>query len=239
MKILVLALTGLLPSLAQPSQQGQRLISGVISGTIEGDDGTAIVGGSVGLQLVSPSPAARLRQTAWSAVSGAGGSFRFDQLMEGEYRICAQAPKTTWLNPCEWGLQPPVVSLSSSRSSASVAMVLNKGAAVPIRVDDPGQLLVQNEGRTAGAHILLGVGNDAFAFRPAPVISHDATGRTHQVVVPTGTPVKLVVFSSFFRMTDAAGTPLPAARAAAIPITLQPGQQPPPIRLIVTGGNRQ
>ena len=55
----------------------------------------------------------------------------------------------------------------------------------------------QNEGKTPGAHLLLGMDNDAFAFRPATVVSQDANGRNHQIVIPFNSPVKLVVYSSF------------------------------------------
>lgn len=131
-----------------------------------------------------------------------------------------------------------MVTLSTAQPVARVTIVMKKGVAVPIRVDDPGGLLPRHEGKTEGAHLLLGVSNDAFAFRPARLISADARGRNHQVVVPFGSPVKLVVFSSFFRLTDASGFALPSARSTAIPVLVPPGQQPPVIRLVVTGGGR-
>ena len=151
------------------------------------------------------------------------------------YRLCAQAPVGVWLNPCEWGLQPPSVSLSGAQPTASVTMVMKKGAAVAIRVDDPGNFLAQNEGKGPGAHLFLGVGNDALSFRPASLLSRDASGRTHQIVIPFNSLVKLVVRSSFFHLSDGAGIPLPRG-TVHIPVFVPPGQPPAPVTLRVTGG---
>ena len=62
----------------------------------------------------------------------------------------------------------------------------------------------------------------------APIISTDATGRTHRIVIPFGVTVNLVIASSFFRFANSTGVAL-AKTSASIPITVQPGQQPPTV----------
>lgn len=221
------------------AQQAQLTSGGVITGMLRGDDAMAIIGGNVSLQRRPPYPPGRLRMTEWSATTGAAGSFRFDDLYGGPYHLCAQVQGSTWLNPCEWGGLSPTVSLSGTQPSASVTIILKKGVAVPIRVDDPGQLLTQNEGKTPGAHLLLGAGNDAFVFQQARVTSQDSTGRNHQIVIPFDTPVQLVVSSSFFQLSNVTtGLPLPRAGSTVIPVTVPSGQQPATVRLIVTGVGR-
>ena len=131
--------------------------------------------------------------------SASDGSFRFDRLNEGVYKLCAQVPRSAWLNPCQWGLKPPVVTLSASQPTATVAMALKKGATIPIRINDPGQILSQYEGKVPDAHLLIGVGNDVHAFMPAPTVSQDTGGRNLQVVVPFNSVVKLEVFSTQFQ----------------------------------------
>jgi hypothetical protein len=51
-------------------------------------------------------------------------------------------------------------------------------------------------------------------------------------------PVKLLVSSSFFQLSDAVGLPLPRGGSTAIPVTVPTGRNPGVIRLIVTGGGR-
>jgi len=107
-----------------------------------------------------------------------------------------------------------------------------------VRVDDPDQRLAQHEGKTAGAHLLLGVGSDNFVFHPASIAAQDSMGRNYRILIPFGVPVKLVVNSSFFQLTDAVGLPLSRTSSTLIPVIVPSGQNPGTIRLIVTGGGR-
>lgn len=88
----------------------------------------------------------------------------------------------------------------------------------------------------SGAHLLIGVGNDALVFLPAPITSQDATGRNHQIIIPFDVLAKLVIRSAFFQLSDAVGTPLPATAATTIPITVPSGKTPSLVRLTITGG---
>jgi hypothetical protein len=237
MKRLSLMLVFLVPCMGQAPQPQpiSATVGGTIGGTLTGDDGTIIGGAFVGLTVVPPYPAGRLRRTEWTTVSGADGSFQFGQLATGTYRVCAQAPGTAWLNPCEWGPQPAALSLASGQPSANVAIVVNKGAVVPIRLSDPSGFLSQHEGTVPAAQLLIGVSNDASFFLTAPIISTDATGRNLQIVIPFGVTVNLSVSSSFFQLSNSSGIALPKT-SASIPITVQPGQQPSLLTLVVTGG---
>ena len=239
-RALSITLTSLIGVLGCAAQA--PLNSGVISGALTGDDHTAIAGGRVTLILLLPPPQSRPRQpqdpprqSVWFAISGAGGSFRFTGLSVGTYEVCAQVPGTLWLNPCEWGLQPPAASLSDAQPTVNVTMVLKKGIAVPIRINDPGKILDQNEGKTPGAHLRLGVRNDAAGFQTAPIVSKDQSGRFQQIIIPFNANVNLVAQSSFFHLLDSNGTPLPG-EGPSVPVAVAPGQQPSPITLTVAGG---
>lgn len=234
MKKLSLVMIWIAPCLASEARMN---FTGQVLGALKGEDGTAIVGGYVSMVLLPPHPK-RLPRTDWTAVTGAGGTFQFRGLNDGQYSLCAQAPGSTWLNPCEWGSQAVRVVMSPAQPLATVTMVMKKGAAVSIRLEDPGQLLAQHDGKTPGADVLIGVGNDGSAFLPARVVSRGPNGKDLQVVIPFNSPVRLVVQSSFFQLADESGVPLPKARSTSIPLTVPTGQQPPAIRLRVTGAGR-
>jgi hypothetical protein len=216
--------------LAQEGRPG-----GTISGVLAGDDGAPITGGSLMARRVSSS-VGRVWRTDWYSISGDGGAFRFEGLPDGQYILCAQAPFSAWLNPCEWGLRPPMVTISRAQRSASLTFVLKKGAVVPIRVDDPGQLLRQHEGKTAGALLLLGVGSDSFVFHPALVASQESAGRNYRVVIPFDAPTKIVVSSPFYQLSDSGGLPLPRTGSIGIPVMVPAGQTPATLKLTITGG---
>src|SRR5688572_9308677 len=92
------------------AQQKGLSSSGNLSGTLVGDDGTPVVRAHLSFHLLASYPQGKPQQTEWTAVSGRGGTFQVDRLRHGNYRICAQAPQTAWLNPCVWGGQPQTVS---------------------------------------------------------------------------------------------------------------------------------
>jgi hypothetical protein len=106
---------------------------------------------------------------------------------------------------------------------------------LPIRVDDPSNVLAQNEGKKAGAHLLIGVPSDTFVFQKAEIASTDASGRNYHVVVPYDLSLNMVVNGSAFKLNNAAGVAVPQGLTTAIPITAPSGQQPTVIRLVVTG----
>ena len=224
----------LLPCLAQQPQPVPPLSPGTVTGTLTGDDGTLIGGALVGMALLAPYPVGRLRQPDPSVISGADGSFQFNQLANGSYRICVQAPGSPWLNPCKWGLQPPLVLVGSGQPTATLTVVVKKGALVPIRLSDPSGLLTQYESTVPAAQVLIGVSNDALFFRRAPVVSADAGGRSHQILIPFGVTVNLIVCSSFFQLSSA-GVALPKT-SASVPITVPVGLQPALVTLVVAAG---
>jgi len=62
-------------------------------------------------------------------------------------------------------------------------------------------------------------------FLPASIISQNAIGRIQRIVIPFNDPVKLVISSSFFKLSDAKGTPLAIVGSTAIPSLIQRRQR--------------
>ena len=176
-------------------QQTQLNIVDSVSGTVAGSDGTTIVGAYVTLAAVPAYPSSRNLQTQWAALSDANGAFSFTGLSASSYQVCAQLPHTQWLSPCAWGTTPPVVSLSAGQPTANVSVTMTKGVVVPIRVNDPKQLLAANEGITPGAQLLMEIDHPPFLFEDAGAALR-ATSASVPITVQAGaqpTVVTLVV----------------------------------------------
>jgi hypothetical protein len=215
--------------------QGQpELLSSTISGTVRGVNSAPIAPAIVTLHQRPPYSPARLLQTEWVAVTKPDGSFKFEGLRRGTYRLCAQSPGTVWLNPCEWGPQSPDIVLSDTERDAHVPMVLKQGAVVSIRLEDPAQLSSSSDALSRGGRVLLGVANDARVFRPATRVSKDGTGENYEVVVPFSATVTIVVHSSSFELSDSAGVRLPQG-SARIPLNVEEGKPIPRVRLNIIG----
>ena len=209
--------------------------SGVISGTLKGDDGSVIATGLVTASGIPDSLTHNHARTSASAMIKSDGTFVLPNLQAGTYRLCVQIPNSAWLNPCEWGPGGLTVSLSSVQPSANVIVDLKKGALFSIRIDDPTQLLSAKEGTSPGADLLVGVGTDAMFFRTANMVSQDASGRNYQVLIPFGRTVGISVTSGLFQLADATGKIL--AKSDTIPITVASGQQTATLVLTVKGSN--
>jgi len=158
---------------------------------LKGEDGSAIAGGTIILHLTRPA-SSRLGQqrTGWSAVTGAGGAFQFSGLPEGSYTLCPRVPNSTWLGPCEWNLPTPVAAISRLNPNAAVTITLKRGAAVPIRIDDAGQLMARHERKTPGAGLLLSVSGPGLFFRLVPLMSGtraEGTTRSWSRSIPPST----------------------------------------------------
>ncbi len=234
----LLVLLGLLRPVAHLMAQQAAVVNPTggslgIVGTVRGSDGMLISGARVSLSQTQPYPAARHQRTEWTTTTTATGAFQFPAVASGPYVLCAEA--ANWLNPCEWGNTPVKVVVGAYEKPGAVMIVLRPAATLYIRVEDSGQLLDQHEGKTSGAHLLIGVTSDAFVFHPAVVASSDTAGRNYQVRIPYDAGVKLVLSSSFFSVADGAGAALPQQGSTSVPVTVGTGQPPAAVKFHVTG----
>jgi len=233
MKRLVLLFSGAVyAAVAQPGPP----VAGTISGILKGEDGSVIAGATIFLNLTPPS-VSRIPppRTSWSVVTTTGGAFQLGALPPGTYTLCPRVPNSTWLNPCEWSLPTPRATISNTMPNASVTITLQRGVPVPVRVDDSSQLLAQNEGKTAGAGLLVGVSSPGYFFRLVPLVSDDTSGRNYQIVVPFNTQLTLVIHPSLYQVNDATGHALGTGVSTKIPVFIPTGQQATPIGFSVTG----
>jgi hypothetical protein len=209
-------------------------VPGTLAGTIQGSDGRVIGAGSVTLAWLTPPPNSRAPQFLRQDIPSSG-SFSFAGLASGTYRLCVQTDDAMWLNPCEWGSASTSFSVSASQPVPLVTLVLQQGAVVPIRVDDPVQALALNDGKAPGAQLMLGVFNDNFQFHRSPIVSSDALGRNQQVVIPYGRTVNLFVSGSFFSITNAStGLAVPKA-PTGLPLLVPLGATPAAVHLVIAG----
>lgn len=152
-----------------------------------------------------------------SAISNIDGLFLFKDLTPGQYRVCVKLMGSTLLDPCDWDSKQPIYPLSLNQVLSDVKLAMKQGLMLPIRLEDTANHLSANEGKTPGAHLLLGVPLPNGMFMPASQIKTSKTpgGQDHQVLIPFDTDVRIVVSSKLFQMSDQSGKPLRAAAATA------------------------
>ena len=177
-----------------------------VSGIIVDPKGKTVDSAVVTAGLATFDPAVRNLHV----LTGKGGTFSFAKLPAGTYRLCIQAPGTDLLDPCRWRI-PIMVKVDGKTDVSNMRIALEQGVPLKIRIDDAGQLLEKNEGKTKGTHLLVGVWTGSKFFQTAPITGKDNKGRDHTIYVPKDEQVKVSVSSKEFKVAEPAQT---AARAS-------------------------
>jgi len=202
--ILFVALTGF--SAVALAQNGA-----IVFGKVRTSTGAALGGAWVSIVWDPVNPASPPPAQIPGTPARPDGSFSFVNLNAGTYHFCAKIPGSTWLDPCDWNATRISVTVKAGQVAQGVVIPMQRGTALPIRLNDPYQLLAQYQAtKTPGAHVLVGVTTVNGGFRPAAKVSQDAGGQTHQIVVPADTQLKIVTTSGFFKLSDSQGNDVAA-----------------------------
>jgi hypothetical protein len=223
-------------SLAQTAPVTSTSKPFVIAGTVQGSDGSTIISGTISLTWVNPPTASRAK-TVFAQTLSATGAFEFAGVYPGTYLLCPRTVGDIWLSPCQWGGKSPVVTVPPGGIVPTVNLVMHRAALVPIRVDDPTQVLAFNDGLTFGAQLMLNSANDSFQLVRLLPVSVDGSGRDYRLAIPYGRTVSLVVVAPFFRILNVSSQSTLLKTPSSIPIFVPAGASVSPIYLSVVGVN--
>jgi hypothetical protein len=142
-------------------------------------------------------------------------------LPRGDYLLCVGVPSKAYLDPCTW--QEPVRMVVSAGNTSTRTLILTPGVFLRVRVDDPSGLFPQTVDAPWGPRKLpVGVSYANGAYQGAANTSVDAAGRDYQLVIPTGTPFQLWLFSRDVAVTGADGKAVDVS-GSQIPFEATPG----------------
>jgi len=182
-----------------------------ISGVFQAPNGSPLHGA---LQLTGNAPGPVSQKFF---VSAANGSFQFTGLGVGIYSICSritldQAPSAEepFLDSCAWPAFARTIRLKGGQALAGITIQAQPGVRLHVRVNDPTQALTALPNAYApNPNLELHVrGADQFVYI-LPVVSTDAAGSNHAVIVPHDTYLVLRSKSSTLSIADATGKPVP------------------------------
>ena len=216
------------------SSQVFMVFGATISGNVVDASNHAVASAIVTISEKPTSLSAPAAMQGASTQTAADGGFSFANLQAGIYLLCAQVPHGTLIDPCQWTKALPHVTLASSTATSSITLTMRSGHRLPVRVDDPQGLLSTHEGKTAGAHLLIGV-NGGYHFDSAAIDSTDSAGRNLSVLVPFDTPFSVSVQSRFFKLQDATGNAI--NKGAAFPVTVNSAAPSASLSVKVVGTN--
>ena len=124
------------------------VITGLAKGTVTDKNSAPVAGARIFIAQALATAAKAPPNTPFltgplvtSVVSGKAGEFTAANLPVGNYVAFAQPPKPGLLDPCHWSASAPTFAVASGKLNTGVAIAMAAGAVVPIRINDPHQLL--------------------------------------------------------------------------------------------------
>jgi len=189
----------------------QTSVSASISGRVLAEDGHA-VRATVTLSFSGPRgyPAPPRRVT-----TDATGTFTFARLDAGSYSLCAQVaasepapPNSPYVDTCVWGSGQPPIKVAAGQQVTGAMFTAPKGAWLKVHVNDPDQVLPQASTKGPAPlepELQLILKGPDGLFHHGQFVSHDASGRNYQVIVPLKTAFTVRVASSVANVFDQNG----------------------------------
>ena len=204
------------------------------------ESGRPVGGAVVSYVRIFPVPTALPPQTPTNAnpslgtfLSQKNGGFFFNSLVPGSYRFCAQAPGSDLLNPCEWTGKPPVVNLAPGELQSAIRITMKQGVRLHVRLDDPVQVLSTKSKPAPGNDVRILLSTEKGEFHGMPVVSEDAGGRNHMMLVPDGLPLTLSLRSANLQVNDQNNNDKSGGDTAPVQVTK--GAAPQVLRFAVRG----
>jgi hypothetical protein len=125
--------------------------TGTIEGQVVDEHLRPIVGATVSISAV-PRAGVKFQPHLTSAVSERHGIFRVSA-PSGVFRICAQLPGSELLDSCVWSRTPVEVAVTGPRTVLVPPVVLRRGYAVTVEVEDAQQVLRKEAGKKSGPRL--------------------------------------------------------------------------------------
>jgi hypothetical protein len=235
----------------------QAQTGATVSGGVQGPDGKPIASAFVVLAAQPPKDNVAFRPYYAATESNAAGVYKFDNVPEGQFRICVQAIGTNLLNPCEWGVQvaggltsemtevvqglnsgAPMIAVKGAGNVNAGMTKLIEGYLLRVQVNDVQNLVKDNMKRLSDAHLsfeVAGVGRTQL-LRPLP---GNKAINEYGVVVPYDVDLDLTTHFNRFNIVDEDNASAKADKRLSRRIRIAKGTEAPTIKIKVNGVEAQ
>lgn len=180
--------------------QNKSSQKGVITGSVLTEDGQPVAGAWVTVETLRSPEQVRVQAFGGRALTGRQGSYTLRDVPPGRYRLCADAPGSDLLNPCEWNTYAQVLSISPGQIAMQRLVHMRKGHRLSIRVEDPGGHLNTHLNKTNGANLTILGSGPWRPGKPARVLQSDKSGMDLEAVVAFDVPYTVTGMSTFFQL---------------------------------------
>lgn len=173
------------------------------------------------------------------AVTARDGTFSAGSLPAGLFKVCAQVPKSDYLEECQWPITSNTVTLSEGQSAKLPTIRVKKGFRLKIRVEDPIGILPRSVAAAQSTGLSVVVFGDRRLFVHAHRVATDKAGFDYEVLVPFDMPLHFSATSPVLTLSDGAGKAADLVHGIVTALTVPSGTAAMvPVQVMVTGTKR-
>ncbi len=160
------------------------------------------------------------------------GTFAISSIPAGTYEFCVDSPQELVVDPCVWSKAQQVL-LKSTDSVAGYKLTVTRGQIAQVRVNST--VLPDPKNTPPGNSLRMTVSAPGSKIHSFRLLSSDALGQNHFVVMPVGRAATVTISSGILAVKDSTGN---RARndVLRVPVYVPPGKVLPPV--VVNVGSR-
>lgn len=207
--------------------------AGTIEGQIVDERLRPIVGATVSISAV-PRAGVKFQPFLTSAVSARHGMFGASAPV-GVFRICAQLPGSDLLDSCVWSRTPAEIAVTPSRTALVPPVVLRRGYAMTVEVEDVPQVLRKEAGKKGGPYLNVAMAAPNGMYAPLKRTSKTSGADEFVAFIPRDTPVGFALESQRLKVKDDKGKDLDLKQAHKFEANIAGEKSPRRIKFRITG----
>jgi hypothetical protein len=152
-------------------------------------------------------------QRAFASVTDVTGQVSFTGLPFGIYSVCVEPQNQLYVSPCQWS-PPDTVHLTSQNTSGTVALSVQRGVPVDIRIDDPDGLLSSSIATAPAVVARVVTPQGPLHLQPA---AQDVGGINYRIIAPPSVAASIQISAGALDILDGTGTPVSFSSLALAP----------------------
>ena len=207
---------------APQGSSSQAAPKGRINGTVQTSAGRPVPNARVSINVRPVSPGVAFTVFNTMVATAADGTFSATAVPDGTYAVCPIPRDSSTLPPCLWTHEPRV-TVANGQTVTVPTIQLQPSADLYVRVNDLSGNYAAALGKVPGASLMLAVHAPGGMLIPIPTTRSDSTGFDAHLPIPAGTTVSLMVFSSYFSLTDGNGAAISKSAGLRLPVTIPAG----------------
>lgn len=211
----------------------QEVKQGTLRGQVVDERQRAIQGAVVSISIL-PEKSGKTIPFRAKALTQRFGDFQI-QAPPGRFMVCASLPGSNLLDSCLWEKAPLTVVMSERGASEAPTIILRKGVAVGVAVDDVQNLVEVESAKRSGKQVSMEMRLPGGMLIPMKEEGRQGVTRLYQAYVPRDVKFELLVAGNGFDVRDDKGAAIDTAKGHKVSMLVSGERTAKSLRFRVAG----